>query len=114
MGRVEAQIQAKVPHAAAHALQTDEEHAQCQHHESEPHGPEMQLTQLLVVHAAGQLREPIVKGRKEGEDVPPKHRVMEMADYEVGIVQMQVGSDGTQGWAGNATQQENDDSAEHK
>ena len=46
--------------------------------------------QLLVVHAAGHLRPPVVQPAEEGDHRAAHHHVMEVGDDEVGIVQVDV------------------------
>ena len=51
----------------------------------------MDLAKRLVVHAAGDLREPVVERRHDGEDLATHDGVMEVRHYEVGVMQAHIG-----------------------
>ncbi len=66
----------------------------------------------LVVPAAVELRQPVVHGGEEGEAGAAEHDVVEMADHEMGVVDVDVGGGRAEHQAGQAADGEEQDEGE--
>jgi hypothetical protein len=93
--------------ASRHLTKTH--HPKTGHHE-----PEMQFTELFLIHMPRNFWIPIVKSRKEGENVATKHCGMEMAHHPIAVMQMQIRGNRSQNRPTDTANQEDRNSSQHK
>ena len=68
--------------------------------------PEMQAGEALVVHAAGHLRKPVVKGSEDREQDPADDHIVKVGDHEVRVAELPVERRRAEHDAGQARHQE--------
>jgi len=68
--------------------------------------PEVNPREPLAVHPAGNLREPVVEGSKDGEQDAADDDVMEMRDHEIRVTELPIERCRAEHDAGQAGHQE--------
>ena len=106
-----------IGNAARHSGETQEVHREERDVEEDERQPEMDLGELLVVHVARPLRDPIVDPPEEREQRARDHHIVEMRDDVIGILELDVDRLNGQHEAGKAPhgkQEQKPDREEHR
>src|SRR4029079_14800982 len=76
--------------ATRHSLESQVVHGKERQVGTDEHQPEVELAHLLAKHAAGELREPVIKRAEDRKDRTADQDVVEMRDHEVSVVNLKV------------------------